>query len=895
MSRIALTKITSTKPQTLTKRCTLKNGKLERSTVASMSEGRAEVIELDTPAQFASVLEGLAHNEALCYGLAPSPAIRLLSKAQYEAQGKPADTTTRSKDAFSWNSGGGVLLLDYDPQDGQTALSRVQLLDKLRALLPSLDATAYVWWASSSSLIFNTETQEQLTPIKGQRVYIFVQDAGDIERAGAVLFKRLWLAGEGFYAISQAGALLERSIIDASVWQTNRLDFAAGAKCIAPLEQRRGSPIANDGEPLDTRLALPDLSEAENADFAAKQAQARAAVRDESAAVQQAYIEEQAIELLTATGKEQNEENLDAAKETIRRALSASVLAGDFLITLADGNRVSVGEVLDNPSKYHHAQTLDPLEPEYEGGKITGKLYLFGSVKTLHSFAHGGRTFKLIRQLKRVQHIGGNTAGTAQEVIDFLRELPDIYDHGQELAQVRDGRMVMLNKDSLGFYLGSVAMFWTWADDKEKRIDPSDRLTKQILSLGEARKLKPLKAVITAPIIDFDGRIISKAGYDKKTGLFLELAEELSILPVQPTAHDVRAALDTLMQPFAGFQTASPLDRSVLLCAILTAIVRPILPTAPAFGFDAPTQGTGKTYLAQCLGALATGAAPAVMPHTAGRDDEETRKRIYSVLLAGDAVLVWDNILGYFDSAAMAALMTSEVYADRKLGVSEKSALPNRLLVFLTGNNLTLAGDMPSRVLKLRLDTQMENPATRKFSSNPLRYIQQHRQTLVMAGLTIIKAYLASDAHQMGGVGAGGTRFPHWDSLARQPVAWLNQALGVEDYPDPAIVLEEAANNDPEKETQFQALSLIDRAMGAGWWTTRELVQRMNGGGFCAQPSELEEVLQDLAGNTKPLTARGLGRVLSYRVGRIAGGLRLLKRDTTTVASFKVERCSSAA
>ncbi len=44
-----------------------------------------------------------------------------------------------------------------------------------------------------------------------------------------------------------------------------------------------------------------------------------------------------------------------------------------------------------------------PLEPEYDGWKQTGKLYLYGGTPVLHSFAHGGRTFKLRRQPKRIK------------------------------------------------------------------------------------------------------------------------------------------------------------------------------------------------------------------------------------------------------------------------------------------------------------------------------------------------------------------------------------------------------------------------------------------------------------------------------------------------------------
>lgn len=192
---------------------------------------------------------------------------------------------------------------------------------------------------------------------------------------------------------------------------------------------------------------------------------------------------------------------------------------------------------------------------------------------------------------------------------------------------------------------------------------------------------------------------------------------------------------------------------------MLTAVQRPVLPTAPAFGLDAPVQGTGKTYLAQCLGALATGETPPIYPHTAGRDDEEIRQRLITVLAIVARVMVWDNILGAFDSAAMASL--------------------------LTGNNLTLEGDMPRRVLKCRLDAQVDNPAARKFDSNPLEYIAIHRQQLVKAALTLIKGYLQSfECTVLGGAvqGESTASFEDWDYMIRQTVAWVDGALGVKGY-----------------------------------------------------------------------------------------------------------------
>ena len=86
----------------------------------------------------------------------------------------------------------------------------------------------------------------------------------------------------------------------------------------------------------------------------------------------------------------------------------------------------------------------------------------------------------------------------------------------------------------------------------------------------------------------------------------------------------------------------------------ISAAVRPTIDTCPAFGFDAPTQGSGKTLLAKSIAALATGKINELTPHVSSRDDEEVRKRIMSIITGGAEAVVWDNILGIFNSASLA-------------------------------------------------------------------------------------------------------------------------------------------------------------------------------------------------------------------------------------------------
>lgn len=398
--QFAVTVVTSERPTVLTKTFQLNDGVIQQpKTTANMVQGTGITKTFKDINELAEILTGLNTNQAMTWGIVPdkqtNTPFQIFSKTEYEKQGQPQNAVTRTKDFFRWGDFGGVMMLDFDFKDENKALSKEQIIKTLYNVMPSLEGAAFIWWCSSSSFIYNGEQQH--TGLRGQRVYILVQDAADIERAGKVLFERLWLAGYGHIEISGAGSLLVRTIIDSTVWQPNRLDFISGANCIAPIEQKRPQPEIYNGVPLDTKAALPDLTAEELAEVKAMQAKAKADIRPEANAVKNQFIESTARKNLTEQGiAEPSAEQLEQAQITVKRAIENNVLAGDFVIYLDDMTAVTVGEILDNPSKYHGKGTKDPLEPDYDGGRTVGRLYLFNGQPNLYSQAHGGQSFKLI-------------------------------------------------------------------------------------------------------------------------------------------------------------------------------------------------------------------------------------------------------------------------------------------------------------------------------------------------------------------------------------------------------------------------------------------------------------------------------------------------------------------
>ena len=154
------------------------------------------------------------------------------------------------------------------------------------------------------------------------------------------------------------------------------------------------------------------------------------------------------------------------------------------------------------------------------------------------------------------------------------------------------------------------------------------------------------------------------------------------------------------------------------MAAALTPIVRELIdgPT-PLFAMDAPTPGTGKGLLAETIGTLVIGTAPAVMSEL--RNDEELRKRITSVLLAGSPVILFDNVSRRLASGVLAAALTAPIWSDRRLGRNETVTVPNRAVWMATGNNLDLSSEIARRTVWIRIDPRMDRPWERTGFRHP--------------------------------------------------------------------------------------------------------------------------------------------------------------------------------
>ena len=281
---------------------------------------------------------------------------------------------------------------------------------------------------------------------------------------------------------------------------------------------------------------------------------------------------------------------------------------------------VSVGKILEDRNQYHGKLTKDPLEPDYDGGRWVGKLYLDNAYPNLFSFAHGGTNFRLVNKPAIVEIEDGHESEVIDNVLVVMRDTPTFFDFGDTLVEVNDkNKLKPIKENSLRYLLGKVIQFQR--DGKPK--NPPPTVCKSILEMS--RGLKPLEAVVTTPTLRPDGSVLDRKGYDETTGVLLLTNETLISVPQNPTEAQAKAALILLMLPFKDFPFVSSLDQAVHLAAMLTVMIRSALPTAPGFAYDAPAKGSGKSLIASCIEVLATGEESSIWPAVDNRRDRTRR------------------------------------------------------------------------------------------------------------------------------------------------------------------------------------------------------------------------------------------------------------------------------
>jgi hypothetical protein len=396
-------------------------------------------------------------------------------------------------------------------------------------------------------------------------------------------------------------------------------------------------------------------------------------------------------------------------------------------------------------------------------------------------------------------------------------------------------------------------------------------VVRQVASRKQWEGIRHLEAVSETPLLRADGTVLDVPGYDAQSGVLFEPRREFPSVPACPSRDEAEQAIAVLLDLLVDFPFAQPEHRSAALAGMLTPVAR--------FAFAGPSplvlitknvHGAGGSLLADVISTATTGRPMARMSQ-AGDDDEE-RKRILAIALAGDRMVLIDNLDRPLGGAALDAALTGVEWRDRILGRSEMVSAPLLACWFATGNNPQVQRDTLRRVLPTRLETAAERPEERSgFRHDPIvPHVEIEHPRLTVAALTVLRGYCAAGRPDMKLKPWGS--YEGWSALVRGALVWAGQA-------DPALgrqLLVEGAD------TERTALGILLEhwhkldPTGSGI-TAARLLETLAEGGDGETVRALREALEELAPPQagKAISAKSVGRRFAALKGRVVQGRAL--------------------
>lgn len=415
---------------------------------------------------------------------------------------------------------------------------------------------------------------------------------------------------------------------------------------------------------------------------------------------------------------------------------------------------------------------------------------------------------------------------------------------------------------------------------------PSNEVVKAVDARGVWPGVRPLSGVIETPSIRPDGTVLDVPGYDGATGYLYLPGREYPAVPRSPNIDEARAALLSLVEPFAEFPLANEAQRFVPIAALMTLVARPAIRGAcPGFIMDASTRGSGKSLMQAAVTTMAQGREAALI--TWRDNEEEVEKILGGQALKGATVVCWDNATGVFGGAPVDKVLTCADRVElRILGKTEVPAVEWRAVMLAGGNNISIAGDTTRRVLVCRLEPMMERPEERTGYAIPdlKAWCREHHPRCVTAALTVLRAYVVAGRPSQGLAGWGS--FEQWRDLIGNAIAWAGG-------PDvmacrPTI----AGNFDDETSALRTLLEQLPVFARTGTTINHMLTdlyspERMRGNappdGFDALREALETLAPTKSGH--PPNHQKLGLAFKRCLRRVVGGRYLDKAENDTVSN----------
>lgn len=387
--------------------------------------------------------------------------------------------------------------------------------------------------------------------------------------------------------------------------------------------------------------------------------------------------------------------------------------------------------------------------------------------------------------------------------------------------------------------------------------------------------LPTVRAIVSAPLVQCDGSVLSGCGLDPKSGHFYRIEPSLHALVPAPGSvsdEDAVAAWGFLTKEWLVDVATDPVGQAVAIGFALTQIERVLLPERPAFFFTAAQRGGGKTTLANMLTTAVQGRVPAAAAWT--NVEEERRKALMAYFLSGMPVVIWDNIERGMSLRCpkLEAALTAETYTDRILGVSRNEEVACHTVMAFTGNNIRPKGDLASRSLLCRINVDRPDPENRTFEhADPIGWTLEHRAPILKALYTLL-------------VWGGGevvdeqprTRFKTWWQIIGRP---LERVLALQrEEISFAEMFAAMDTEDEEGDGIVRLYSLLDQKFGGEEFGAADVASIINGrfqissGSYAEHQAATEQfraALEDVSGRALPVHGDVTGHDIGKRLQKI--------------------------
>lgn len=312
-------------------------------------------------------------------------------------------TVAATKDYLAFRPGTGLISIDVDTKSpdeveaifpavgAQVFVTAQDVLEGLYEVLPEVRGCPALVLPSSSSMILRDADGALVKGPGGWRILLATSEGSQTPRILETIHTRCWARERHNYAfISRGGQFSPRSLADQALKRPTQPDYPTATLGPGLSKAPNTHLIVNvDGELLDPSVV--ELAVEDHRSASANLAQAREALEPDRKRMQSARVDEVKAEMVTR----------GVAQRVAHRAAEARVEGGVLLapdaVMFAESEVVEVPALLSPAGKdYDERVCLDPLEPEYDGGRAVGIFYWnSGERPGIYSFARGSRFFKL--------------------------------------------------------------------------------------------------------------------------------------------------------------------------------------------------------------------------------------------------------------------------------------------------------------------------------------------------------------------------------------------------------------------------------------------------------------------------------------------------------------------